>query len=127
MIVLDTHAWLWWCAAPAKLSARARDAIDRAARIGISAVSCLEVALLVARGRIALDRPLEVWVEQALAHDRVASLPVTARVAVRAGLLGGFPGDPADRILYATALDAGAMLVTKDRALRRLDPRRTVW
>jgi PIN domain nuclease of toxin-antitoxin system len=129
LIVLDTHAWLWWAAAPDKLSAAAHDAIDASDAIGVATISCWEVAMLVEAGRIELDRDVETWVSQALADVRVQPLPLTSTVAVRAALLGrsGFHGDPADRIVYSTARVAGAELVTRDQTLRAFDPRGTVW
>jgi PIN domain nuclease of toxin-antitoxin system len=66
-------------------------------------------------------------VRQALAQ-RLEVRPVSAEIALDAASLDrGFPGDPADRIIYATARRERALLVTKDTALRRLDPRLTVW
>jgi PIN domain nuclease of toxin-antitoxin system len=129
VIVLDTHAWLWWTAEPKKLSLQAQDAIDHAERIGIATISCWEVTMLVEAGRIELDRPAGRWIEQALADSRTQSLPLTSTVAVQAALLGreGFVGDPADRIIYATTRAAGARLVTRDRSLRAFDPRGTIW
>jgi PIN domain nuclease of toxin-antitoxin system len=129
VIVLDTHAWLWWAAEPVKLSRAAQDTIDHAERIGIATISCWEVAMLVEAGRIELDRPAGAWIEQALADARTQSLPLTSTVAVQAALLGreGFVGDPADRIIYATARNAGARLVTRDKSLRTFDPRGTIW
>jgi PIN domain nuclease of toxin-antitoxin system len=127
LIVLDTHVWLWWTASPKKLSRRVREAIERTDRVGISAISCWEVATLARLGRIQLDRPVETWVAQALAQERASALRVSDRIAVHAGLLEHFPGDPADRLIYATALAEGAQLATKDRALRSFDRERTVW
>lgn len=129
MIVLDTHAWLWWLAEPSRLSQAARRAIDEAETIGVSTVSAWEVAMLVQRRRISLDRDTGDWVRQALAPARVTALPPTAEVAVAAGLLDGasFPGDPADRFIYATAQASRARLVTRDEAIRRFDGHATVW
>jgi PIN domain nuclease of toxin-antitoxin system len=129
VIVLDTHAWLWWVAEPERLSRGAREAIDRSERLGVATISCWEITMLVEAGRIELDRTVGAWIEQALADARTQSLPLTSAVAVRAALLGReqFVGDPADRIIYATARDAGASLVTRDAALRAFDPRGTVW
>ena len=129
MIVLDTHAWLWWLAEPTKLSLPAQDAIDHADRIGVATISCWEIAMLVEAGRIELDRPVGAWIEQALADTRTRSLALTSTVAVQAALLGreGFVGDPADRIVYATTRDAGARLVTRDKSLRKFDQRGTIW
>lgn len=128
MIVLDTHAWLWWQDADEKLSARARTEIELADWIGVCTISCYEIARAVTRGRIRLDRGVSAWVTQALAADRVAPLELTGRVASEAGALSeDFPGDPVDRIIYATARQRGARLVTRDRALRRVDPELTIW
>lgn len=129
MIVLDTHVWLWWTAAPDRLSQPARDAIDAAERFGVATISCWEVAMLAESGRIGLDRPVEGWVEQAIANERVQPLPLTSSVAVQAALLGreGFVGDPADRLIYATARGTGGRLVTRDKALRDFDTRNTIW
>jgi PIN domain nuclease of toxin-antitoxin system len=129
MIVLDTHAWLWWVAEPGRLSHAARQAIDRADAIGVSALSAWEVGMLVQKGRISLDRDIATWVRQALAPEPVVKLAVTAEIAVEASLLdvADFPGDPADRIIYATAKAAGASLITRDEALRRFDARAAIW
>ena len=128
MIVLDTHAWLWWQTAAEKLSSRAQAEIAGADRIGVCTISCYELARASARGRIRLDRDVTSWITQALAVERVEPLELTHRVAAEAGALGPeFPGDPADRIIYATTVEHGTRLVTRDRALRRLDPLRTVW
>ena len=129
MIVLDTHAWLWWLDDPARLSEPARRAIDGASVIGVCTLSALEVALLAVRGRISLDRDVGVWVRQALAIPRVEALAPSADVAVAAALLDrdSFPGDPVDRIIYATARAARAQLVTRDRAIRAFDRQIAVW
>jgi PIN domain nuclease of toxin-antitoxin system len=129
LVVLDTHAWIWWCDDPARLSQAACEAIADAGTIGVSAISCWEVAALALRGRITLDRDIPLWIEQALARPAVAALPVSPKVAVDAALLEReeFTGDPADRLIYATTRGAGARLVTRDARLREFDPRGTLW
>lgn len=128
MIVLDTHAWLWWQTTHDKLSSRALAEIDGADRIGVCTASCYELARAAARGRIRLDRDVLAWVSQALGGERVESLILTSRIATRAGALSeDFPGDPVDRIIYATAQEHDARLVTRDRALRRAAPELTIW
>ncbi|MBA2464818.1 MAG: type II toxin-antitoxin system VapC family toxin [Nocardioidaceae bacterium] len=129
LIVLDTHAWLWWSSAPDRLSHAAREAIDASDRLGVCTISCWEVAMLEVRGRVELDRDVRAWVAQALAHPRARTLELTPAAAVAAGLLDGrdFPGDPADRIIYATAEALGARVVTRDRRMRDFDAARTVW
>jgi PIN domain nuclease of toxin-antitoxin system len=129
VIVLDTHAWLWWLTAPERLSRAAGEAIDQAPSIGVSTLSAWEVATLVARERISLDRDMGLWVRQALADARIESLAPTAEVAVAAGLLDSrnFPGDPVDRLIYATARSIGATLITRDEAIRAFDSTATLW
>lgn len=127
MIVLDTHAWLWWLGATPRLGRSAARRIEDADAIGVPAICCLEVAAAVHRGRLALDRGVLEWLDAALATPRVALLPLTPRVAVRASSLAEFHGDPADRLIVATALEAGSALVTRDGAIRRAKLVETVW
>jgi PIN domain nuclease of toxin-antitoxin system len=94
----------------------------------VSAISCFELAGLVRRGRIRLDRSIDTWIRRALTVERVLPLPVTPDIAVAAAQLPEtFPGDPADRLIYASAQANHAMLVTRDRIVREFDPRRTLW
>lgn len=128
MIVLDTHAWLWWQDGGAKLSAPARHAIAEASRIGVSTISVWEVATLVRRGRIALDRATAAWVRLALADPRVEPLAPTADVAIAAAELDdGFPGDPADRLIFACARAARVPLVTRDAQITSFAPGEVIW
>lgn len=129
LIVLDTHAWLWLVDDPSRLSAPAAEAIERASEIGVSPISGFEIGLLVAGDRIRLSEGLAEWIAAALAASRAIELALDLQIAARAALLPReeFPGDPADRLIYASARAAGAKLVTADRRLRAFDPRGTVW
>jgi PIN domain nuclease of toxin-antitoxin system len=129
-ILLDTHALLWWQAGSDRLSAAANDAIAGADRVLVSPISCWEVAMLVTKGRVALDRAVARWVDD-LGAGTVGFAELTPRVAAAAGSLEDFHGDPADRLIYATAADGRLPLVTKDRRLSdfaRTDARvLTIW
>lgn len=129
MIVLDTHTWVWWVGGTGDLSPTAERAIADAEQIGVSTISCWEVAMLVARGRLELTPDVGRWVEAALAKPRVIELQLDARTAARAGRLDRekFPGDPADRIIYATALERGVRLVSRDTDITDFDPARVLW
>ena len=128
MIVLDTHAWIWWAAGSSHLSAAARHAIDGADTLGVCAISVWEVAMLVAKRRLEFDRDVLVWLKQALALPRVELLSLSPEVAVEAaGLPSSFPGDPADRIIVATARQHRARLVSRDARIRRFAGATTVW
>lgn len=128
MIVLDTHAFLWWRDESPRLSAAALTAIERADRIGVPTACCLEIATLERRGRITLAGGATKWIRAALADPRVEEIPLTAEIAVAAGgLPDTFPGDPVDRVIYATSRATGSSLVTHDRRITDHDPRRVVW
>jgi PIN domain nuclease of toxin-antitoxin system len=127
VIVLDTHAWLWLVSDPEQLGSAGRRAIARDRSRGIAAITCWEVAMLVARGRIELDRDPVTWMDDALAAEDVELLPLTPAVAVASTQLGSFHGDPADRLIVATALTHGAVLITKDERIRDLNLVKTLW
>jgi PIN domain nuclease of toxin-antitoxin system len=113
---------------PRRLSAAALAALEGADEVGVSAISCFELAGLVRRGRIRLDRDVKIWVRRALAAERVLPLAITPDVAVAAAQLpDAFPGDPADRLIYASAQAKGALLVTRDPVVRQFDPGSTLW
>ncbi len=128
MILLDTHAAHWWSAEPDRISKRASQAIEAADGIAVSAISWYELAWLAHNGRIAVSIPIRSWLSGLSAHlDTIAFTAATADTA--AGLPTSFPGDPADRIIYATAIETGLQLVTKDKALRKHPHPRdlTIW
>jgi PIN domain nuclease of toxin-antitoxin system len=124
-ILLDTHALHWWASEPNRLSAPAVRAIDSADELAVAATSWYELARLVHRGRIGTSVPARAYVE-GLARD-VRTVAMTPSIAVAAAELPkSFPGDPADRQIYATALELGWRLVTVDRDMHAHDPRGTI-
>jgi len=128
VIVLDTHAFLWWRDEDPRLSATALSAIEDSDRIGVPTASCLEIATLDRRGRITLAGGATKWLRAALADPRVEEIPLTAEIAIAAGELPeAFPGDPVDRIIYTTSRTTGSSLVTRDRRITNHDPRRAIW
>lgn len=118
VVLLDTHAVLWWQAESGQLSNRARKRIEQASNRLVSPVSFWELAMLIEKGRVQLDRPTAAWVNDFLSNDRVAVSELTPAVAVRAAELASFHGDPADRMIVASAIAAGVPLVTKDGKIR---------
>ena len=54
MIVLDTHIWVWWVHGDERLSQTRAEIIEthEADVIGVSAISCWEIAKLVEYGRL---------------------------------------------------------------------------
>ena len=131
MIVLDTHVLVWWVSGAAKLTGRARRAIDGALRRGqviASAISIFEIATAVRRGRLELGLPLDQWLADMVVLPELHIEPLSAAIAQAAGQLGDpFPGDPADRLIAATALSLKAKVVTADERLRRSPAIAAVW
>jgi PIN domain nuclease of toxin-antitoxin system len=126
--VLDTHAWLWWVDEDPRLSDDARAAIEGSAELLVSAISVWELATLERLGRLKLIPDSRLWVRRALARSGLVSTPVTPEIGMLAGSLPvPFPGDAADRIIYATAVARDLRLVTGDRRIARHDPERVVW
>ena len=123
-LMLDTHVWLWWLLGQAELPARERKALDALAGAGtppgLSAISLWAAQMLVAKGRLKIDAPLSHWLPTAVAAESVTLLPMDAAVILALDSLpAGFHGDPADRIIVATARAHGLPLATQDRAIRR--------
>ncbi|MDP2959124.1 MAG: type II toxin-antitoxin system VapC family toxin [Longimicrobiales bacterium] len=122
LLVLDTHVWLWAVEGMTEaMSPQSVDALQAAGRRGlvaVSAISVWEVAMLEARGRISLSRPVEEWVRAALRAPGVRLLELSPEIAVESTRLpGALRGDPADRMLAASARITGGRLATRDRAL----------
>jgi len=126
VIVLDTHAWIWTVANPARLSPPARRRIAEEPSLGVAAISAWETAMLVERGRLELDRDVLVWIRDALGQPKMTLLPLTPEVSVTAVGLK-LRGDPSDRLIVATALEHGADLITADAAVRRARAVRCIW
>jgi PIN domain nuclease of toxin-antitoxin system len=117
MIVLDTHTWIWLVNDDPLLTRRMRDVIDAARkgseRLGVSVISCWEIGMLVAKNRIRLSVNVDTWISDSLSLPEMELLDLTPPVAVAASRLpGDFHGDPADRILVATARAFDCPLMT---------------
>lgn len=131
MTVLDTHVWVQWVNDPKDLSPRARRLIDRASAGGslhVSSMSVLEVALLVAKGRLRLTMDTQQWVARSEQLPFLHFVAMDNEIALNSiALRGPAPADPADRIIVATTLVLGATLITRDERLRNYPYVRTEW
>lgn len=131
MIVLDTHAWIWWINNPAFLSKHSRELIQEAKRINgifISSISTWELALLVKKDRLELGIPVHQWLEYSESLPYVNFIPLDNEIALQAIDLPEFShNDPADRMIVATSMVKGYRLITKDYRLRKYPYVQTVW
>jgi PIN domain nuclease of toxin-antitoxin system len=117
--LLDTHIFLWLMLANKQL--KARDTFEAAARTGglfVSPISCWEISMLTARGRLHLGMPCQDWINKALKAPGLNILSFSPEVAIEASYLPGkFHGDPADQILVAAARTENIVLATRDEKI----------
>jgi len=131
VIVLDTHAWIWWVSNPELLSAKAKTVINNAieaSELCVSSISAWEVAVLVGRGRLQLTMGVRDWIARSESLPFLRFVPVNNNIAIRSVELDGeFHGDPADRIIVATTLSIGANLITKDKKILNYPHVKALW
>lgn len=122
-VLLDTHVWLWWLLGQPDLPRREREALDAAAERDpplISAISLWEARMLHSKRRLTLSIPFARWLREAAAPDVVRIAPLDAEVVLAVDALPErFHGDPADRLIVATARALDVALATHDRNIRR--------
>lgn len=132
MIVLDTHVLVWWVDGDAKkLSRKARQALEQHSKrneLLIASISVFEIATLERRGRLRFSISAAEWLARVRRLPEFRVEPLSDDIAERAGQFGdAFPGDPADRMIAATALVLGVPLVTHDEKLRGIEYLKTIW
>lgn len=115
-VLLDTHVVHWWSAEPQRVSKPAREALNGAEELVVAAISWFELAWLARHERITVNIPIRSWLDGlAIQLRTIGVTPAIADTAV--SLPSSFPGDHADRLIYATAIEHDLPLVTKDRAM----------
>ena len=121
MILLDTHIWIWWIHGDERLSKEYAELLNlhEKAGLGVSVISCWEVAKLVEYQHLELPCSVNEWITQALAYPHVQLLNLTPQIAIEATRLPQpFHRDPADQIIVATARIHGCQLMTLDGKIR---------
>jgi len=120
-LLLDTHAWIWFASGEVRLKPNTVEAVQAAGRQGtlyLAAISLWEVALLAAKGRIVLGTQTENWLLEASLRTRVTVVALDAAIAAKSCAIELPRGDPADRMIVATALRLGACLLTADEQIQ---------
>jgi PIN domain nuclease of toxin-antitoxin system len=125
MIILDTHIFVWSELEQERIPAKIKAAMDAETQWGVSAISLWEIAMLVEKGRITLPQPLLPWFIKVLSKKKIRLLPITPAIAARTA---GLPmhGDPADRIIAATAIEYDCPLATADGLLLEMPMLKTI-
>jgi PIN domain nuclease of toxin-antitoxin system len=131
VILLDTHALVWWVNEPSRLGDKGKVAIEEAMRakeVFASSISSWEIALLVERGRMQLALSVWDWIARCEALPFLTFISVSNAIAIESVRLPDFPqADPADRIIVATAMSLGARVVTKDEKISSYSLVKTIW
>jgi PIN domain nuclease of toxin-antitoxin system len=119
VIILDTHIWIWWVDDNPKLSSQNREIIqsEQDDGLGISIISCWEIAKLFEKNRLDLGISLEEWLENAINYHQIQVLHLSLPIILESTRLSGFHADPADQIIVATARVHGVTLVTQDQKI----------
>jgi PIN domain nuclease of toxin-antitoxin system len=118
MIVIDTHALVWALDDSDRLGAQARALIDQSETVLFSAISIWEIALLVKKSRLMLNKEIDEWMKRVFDLPGLLLAPLDPAIAIDSVRLPGeFHNDPADRIIIATARHHGVPLLTADRAI----------
>lgn len=120
MIVLDTHIWVWWVHGDSQLSQAHSTILQQHEQtgLGISAISCWEVAKLVEKGRLTLPHTIDQWMKLALGYPGIALLPLEPEIAIESTRLPHpFHNDPADQIIVATARVHQCPVITIDKKI----------
>jgi len=131
VILLDTHAWLWWLHSPKELSLRAQAALrenEGRRALRVSAISVWEIAVKVELGKLTLPMDILSWHAMASADSSIVIEPLIPEDLIASTLLPGpLHRDPADRIIVAVARRCSAHLVTRDRKLLDYPHVETIW
>lgn len=129
MTILDTHAWFFWVNDNLnEFSNVALKTILSEKILGVSIISCWEIAMLVAKERLKLNIDVQLWINQALKYPGIKLLSLKPEIAVLSTRLpGNFHGDPADRIIAATCLYHKSSLISKDRKIQAWGSVNVIW
>lgn len=133
MIVLDTHALLWWVNGDAQLSQTALDTITQElnsenGEVLVSSITAWEIALLVEKGRLTLSMNIDDWLDTVSEIDGVSFVSLDVATAVESTRLPGeFHKDPADRMIVSLARHLNVILITADEKISAYRHVRTLW
>jgi PIN domain nuclease of toxin-antitoxin system len=116
VIIIDTHIWVWWVQNDSRLTQKYQNLLNEyeSQGLGLSIISCWEVAKLIEINRLTLPVSIDEWLKLALAYPGIQLLNLTVPIVIQATQLTGFHKDPADQIIVATAKVDRCPLLTAD-------------
>jgi len=119
MIILDTQIWVWWVQGESRLTQQHWDLLNQyqSQGLGVSIISCWEVAKLVEIGKLTLPDPVDEWLSGAIVYPGVRTLDLSIPIIVESTQLQGFHRDPSDQLIVATARIYQCPLLTADRQI----------
>ena len=119
MIILDTHIWIWWVNESPRLTEKQKQIIkeNQVNGLGVSVISCWEIAKLVEKKRLILSMPVEEWLEKASTYPGIKIINLSIPILVKSTQLTGFHNDPADQIIVATSKVKNSKLLTADNKI----------
>ena len=130
MILLDTHAVLWWTRDNSELSTKAKKIVAQEREkneLVVSSISIWEIVLLEKKKRLSFSRGVESWIERLAAMKEISIQPIDFSIARLAAALPYPYGDPADRFILATAQSLAIPLITKDKHMHTYSQVETIW
>ena len=129
MVLLDTHALLWWAVDPDRLSAAAKASLAGMERLGgfASSISIWELGVKVQRGKLEIGISIDEFARRIHKSGIIELLPVTTQTWLRSLELDWDHRDPADRVIVATALLQDVPLITADTEIRRFGGVSCIW
>tara|TARA_E500000178_G_C16811898_1_gene657326 strand:- start:104 stop:490 length:387 start_codon:yes stop_codon:yes gene_type:complete len=128
MVLLDTHAVLWFYDNPSRLSKKSLNAIKTSSVLAISTISAWEISMLVQKGRLSLKYDVNQWMSYVSETPLVQWIDISSTIAIKSSTLPGkFHQDPADRFIVATALLYGIPIITKDKSIQNYMHVETIW
>ena len=119
MILLDTHALVWLSEGNDKLGGRSLSLINKALKskeLFVSSISFWEVAMLVEKKRLKMSLSVELWRKELL-DNGLQEISLNGKIAIQSAILPNFHGDPADRMIVATAINTSLILCTADEKI----------
>ncbi len=119
MIILDTHIWIWWVNNSSRLTLQQQAWIQQhqSDGLGVSIISCWEVAKAVESGKLVLSIPVQEWLEAAIAYPGIQILNLTLPIIIDSTNLVGFHRDPGDQLIVATTRIYQSSLLTADEKI----------